>query len=89
MHETLRQNGMQPLVIANKADKISRGARAAAVQQIAATLQIPRQQIVVFSAVSREGRDILLQQMAEFLQQQAKEALQQTLPQAANAENPD
>lgn len=89
MHETLRQNGMQPLVIANKADKISRGARAAAVQQIAAALQIPRQQIVVFSAVSREGRDILLQQMAEFLQQQAKEALQQTLPQAANAENPD
>ena len=80
---------MQPLVIANKADKISRGARAAAVQQIAATLQSPRQQIVVFSAVSREGRDILLQQMAEFLQQQAKEALQQTLPQAANAENPD
>lgn len=69
MHQALRANGVPLLVIANKADKISRNARAAALRQIAAALDVEKSAITVFSAVSRDGRDDLLGKAADFLRE--------------------
>jgi len=64
LNQALRQAGLDLRVIANKADKISKNARAKQVKTIAAELDIPQQEITVFSAISREGREVLLE-MAE------------------------
>jgi GTP-binding protein len=65
LNQALRQAGLNLSVIANKADKISKNARAKQIKTIAAALDTPPQQITVFSAISREGREALLQAAAE------------------------
>jgi len=61
LNQALRQAGLDLRVIANKADKISKNARAKQVKTIAAELGIPQQEITVFSAITREGREALLE----------------------------
>ena len=61
----LRQAGLKLCVIANKADKISKNTRAKQVKAIAAALDILAEEITVFSAVSREGREALLHKAEE------------------------
>lgn len=60
----LRRAGLDLRVIANKADKISKNARGKQLRAISAALDIPMGEITVFSAISREGREALMQ-MAE------------------------
>ena len=57
----LRQAGLNLHVIANKADKISKNARAKQVKTIATALDTTPQQITVFSAINREGSEALLE----------------------------
>ena len=64
LNQALRQAGLDLRVIANKADKISKNARAKQVKTIAAELNLLPNEITVFSAISREGREVLLE-MAE------------------------
>lgn len=71
MRRALLELGINPLTIANKADKISKNARGKALKLIAAALDIAPQEIVVFSAVSREGREQLLALTEDFLRDQA------------------
>ncbi len=63
----LQEMGCQPMVIATKADKISRGAREKQMQLIAKTLPCAKKDIVCFSAVEKLGKDDLLQKIAFFL----------------------
>ena len=55
MHSWLCRSGFDVTVIANKIDKVSKNARASSLALIAKSLDVPRQEIIPFSAVSREG----------------------------------
>ena len=70
MHNILRDNGYDVLVIANKTDKISKNARAASLKKIAESLDIDKKKIVCFSAVSKDGREDLLAALEAFLLKQ-------------------
>jgi GTP-binding protein len=70
MYDILKNAGYRLLVVASKADKISRGQREKHVREIAAELGAPREDIVVFSAVSKEGREQLLQLAEDFIESQ-------------------
>ncbi len=74
MHRILVDNGFDVTVIANKADKISKNQRAKAVKEIADTLQFPAKDIVVFSAITREGKEILQQKTEDYLKNNSIEA---------------
>lgn len=65
LHLALREAGLTVRVIANKADKISKNARSGQLKMIAAVLERTPQEITVFSAISREGRETLLKAAAE------------------------
>ena len=67
MHDVLTRQGIAPLTVANKIDKVSRNARASGLKLIAQTLEVEKSGIVSFSAVTREGRDELLAQVEAFL----------------------
>ena len=67
MHQALLDRGFEVQVIANKVDKVGRNARMASLRMISETMQIPRDEILVFSAMSREGREALLVQVEAFL----------------------
>ena len=69
VHMALAEAGFDLRVIANKADKISKNARAKQVKTIATALGLPPQEITVFSAVNREGSEALLQQAQEHVRQ--------------------
>lgn len=67
MHQILRDAGYGVTVVANKADKVGNNQKAQSLRQISQALGVPRSEIVVFSAMSREGREPLLQRAEEFL----------------------
>mgnify|MGYP000954783084 CR=1 FL=1 len=67
MHRALTEAGFPLLTIANKADKISRSARAKSLKTIRDSLDPPPRDLLVFSAVSREGREELLARAEQFL----------------------
>lgn len=67
MCQLLKQRGERFRVIATKADKISRGAREKHIRQICNTLQVPRELVLAFSAVSKDGKAALLAEIAGFL----------------------
>ena len=69
MYQILRENGFAVAVIANKADKLSRNQRQQALRLIAKELELPPEELVVFSAVSREGKDRLQQLVEAYLRQ--------------------
>lgn len=70
MYQILRENGFAVAVIANKADKLSRNQRQQALRLIAKELELPPEELVVFSAVSREGKDRLQQLVEAYLRQE-------------------
>lgn len=80
MRQRLLDLGYAPLTIANKVDKLSRNARARGLQTIAAALGLPQQEIICFSAVSREGREQLLDRAEAFLLDAPPAPAPQTLP---------
>ncbi len=75
MHKMLQNYGMEVTVIANKVDKISKNTRAAALKQIAETLNISKQSIIPFSAMSREGSAQLLQLVEDMLWEEKYDGL--------------
>jgi GTP-binding protein len=67
MYDILKNAGYRLLVVASKADKISRGQRERHLQEIATELGISKEDIVLFSAVSKEGRERLLRLAEDFI----------------------
>lgn len=67
IHDILTQTGFPLLTVANKIDKISKNARAKAKRDIAASLGVADDELILFSAVSREGREALLAKAEGFL----------------------
>ena len=57
-------------MIANKADKLSRNQQFQSLGKISTALDLPRERVKVFSAVNRQGREDLLDQVETFLLQQ-------------------
>ena len=68
MWEWLVAAGAPALIVATKSDKISRGARAKHLALIGRTLHVNAADIIPFSAVTRDGRDILLDEIEAYLQ---------------------
>jgi len=66
LHAALSRAGFPLLTIANKADKIGKNARRQALNTIAVALGLEIRELAVFSAVTREGRETLLQQAERF-----------------------
>ena len=71
MYDILRDNGFEVVLIANKADKLSKNQRQKALSIIAKTMGAPKDSLVVFSAITREGKEQLQALAAAYLQQQA------------------
>jgi GTP-binding protein len=69
MYQLLRDQGYDVTLIANKADKISRSARAKALALISRSFGVAPQSIAVFSAISREGKELLQGQAEAYLSQ--------------------
>lgn len=67
--------GAPALIVATKADKISRGARSKQLALIGRTLHVNAADIIPFSAVTRDGRDILLDEIESYLQAVGEGAL--------------
>ena len=67
MHAILRERGLPYLTVANKIDKVSRNAAMSGLKLISQTLEVDRASIVSFSAVTREGRDKLLERAEAFI----------------------
>jgi len=57
----LRSYGRRPIIVLTKTDKLTKNERAKQVALIAKTLEIPRDQLLLFSALNREGRDQIWQ----------------------------
>jgi GTP-binding protein len=68
MFNVLSEAGYKISVIANKADKISKNARAKHIKTIAAALGVTQERISVFSAVTREGCEVLLREAQTHVQ---------------------
>ncbi len=75
MWEWLVAAGAPALIVATKADKISRGARAKQLALIGRTLNVNAADIIPFSAVTRDGRDMLLDEIEGYLQAVSEGAL--------------
>lgn len=65
MVEWIRHYSLPFRVVATKADKVSRGQRMKHLRTIASALQILPQEILVFSASSGEGKDLLWRAILE------------------------
>ena len=67
MNAFLRAMGLPFLVVATKADKISRGARMKYLAPICRQLQIQPWQVICYSAETGDGREALLEKIAQAL----------------------
>ena len=57
-YQTLYEKGFNPLIIATKADKISKNAKAKQLSVIRKTLELPKEApMIAFSSVTKEGKD--------------------------------
>jgi len=57
----LRSYGRRPIIVLTKTDKLTKNERAKQIALIAKTLEMPRDQLLLFSALNREGRDQIWQ----------------------------
>ena len=64
------------IVAVTKVDKLSKRAAAERIDQLAATLELDRDQMIGFSALSGEGRDELASAIVSLVEQPAREAQQ-------------
>lgn len=67
MWQWLAAAGVRRLLVATKADKISRGARDKHLSVIAKALGAPKGEIIAFSSVNRDGREALLAEIEAYL----------------------
>jgi len=68
MAEWIRHFSIPSLVVATKADKIPRGKREKHRRMIASALELPPEDLLIFSAVTGEGKDWVLKSMARILE---------------------
>ncbi|HET8771463.1 MAG TPA: ribosome biogenesis GTP-binding protein YihA/YsxC [Gemmatimonadaceae bacterium] len=71
MLDLLADVGIPTIICATKVDKLSRGAAAARVKEIATGLALDDDQVIPFSAVTGEGRDELAAALVSLLEQTA------------------
>lgn len=71
MNAFLRGMGLPFLVVATKADKISRGARMKQLAPICRQLQVQPWQVICYSSETGDGRDQLLEKLEEALTAEA------------------
>lgn len=57
----LRSYGRRPIIVLTKTDKLTKNERVKQLALIAKTLEMPRDQLLLFSALNREGRDQIWQ----------------------------
>jgi GTP-binding protein len=67
MFELLGDTEVPTLIVVTKADKLSKGAAAAAVKALAKALRVDEEQILPFSAVTGEGRDDLAEAVVQLV----------------------
>ncbi|MRR34134.1 YihA family ribosome biogenesis GTP-binding protein [bacterium] len=67
MHQWLKSYSIPTLLVINKCDKVSRNERARQAAVIARTLEVPGNEFVFFSALSREGKENLLERLETLL----------------------
>lgn len=70
MYRMLYQKGFNPLIIATKADKISKNAKAKQISLIRTTLGLPQETPVLpFSALNREGKEEIWEYIDYFIKE--------------------
>ena len=74
MNAFLRGMGLPFLVVATKADKISRGARMKQLAPICRALQVQPWQVICYSSETGDGRDQLLEKLEQALAETKPEA---------------
>ena len=67
VNRILREAGFRVLPVAAKADKVSGSERGKNLARLAAQLEMDKEDFIVFSAVTKEGKDALLRQMESFV----------------------
>ena len=72
INASLRESGLPFLVIATKADKISRGARMKNLASICRALQVQPWQVICYSSETGDGRDQLLEAVEKALVEQVE-----------------
>ncbi len=61
----LSRRGIAPVLVVTKADKLSKTSQAKQLKIIAGTLEVDPHELVLFSAKSRQGRDVLWRVLAD------------------------
>jgi GTP-binding protein len=61
----LSRRGIAPVLVVTKADKLSKTSQAKQLKIIAGTLEVDPDELVLFSAKSRQGRDVLWRVLAD------------------------
>ena len=74
LHNTLKNAGYRMLTIVNKADKVSKNQRAGQLKLISQTLGVPKSELMVFSAITKEGAEQLWELADAFLLEGREEA---------------
>ncbi|MBQ3112640.1 MAG: YihA family ribosome biogenesis GTP-binding protein [Firmicutes bacterium] len=74
LHNTLKAAGYRMLTIVNKADKVSKNQRAGQLKLISQTLGVPKSELMVFSAITKEGAEQLWELADAFLLEGREEA---------------
>ena len=70
MYQMLIKKGFNPLIVATKADKISKNARQKSIAQIRKKLEtMPETPIIPFSAQSKEGKDEIWEYIDYFVKE--------------------
>ncbi len=59
LYSWFAQGGRQCLIVATKADKVAVSRRKQRLTAIASALEVPRRDVVAFSALTKEGKDLL------------------------------
>lgn len=70
MLDWLRAYRRRPVVVLTKCDKLTRNERAKQIAGICRRLDIPREELVLFSALSKEGRDNVWQAILKGLEEE-------------------
>ena len=70
MYDYLRHYGLQGIVVATKADKISRNQMQKQIKLIRDTLKLSREDVVIpVSSLKRTGQDVLLDEIGKLLEE--------------------
>jgi GTP-binding protein len=67
MLDWLRAYGIPPVLVMTKCDKVSKNERARQASEIARSLGVTREELTLFSALSRDGKDELWLRIGELL----------------------